>query len=68
MAVPERYYHNEFGWNGRMDGIQAAVLRVKMKHIADWNESRSQHAATYDRLLDAGLTSNAHSSAPVRAF
>src|SRR5271155_4407344 len=33
---PERYYHNEFGWNGRMDGIQAAVLRVKMKHIADW--------------------------------
>ena len=66
---PERYYHNEFGWNGRMDGIQAAVLRVKMKHIADWNESRSQHATTYDRLLkDAGLTSNRASSAPVRAL
>jgi dTDP-4-amino-4,6-dideoxygalactose transaminase len=66
---PERYYHNEFGWNGRMDGIQAAVLRVKMKHIADWNESRRQHAATYDRLLkDAGLTSNRASSAPVRAL
>jgi len=64
---PERYYHNEFGWNGRMDGIQAAVLRVKMKHIADWNQSRRQHAATYDRLLkDAGLTSNRASSAPVR--
>ncbi len=31
---PRRYYHHEFGWNGRMDGIQAAVLRVKMKHIA----------------------------------
>src|SRR5277367_966639 len=62
---PERYYHNEFGWNGRMDGIQAAVLRVKMKHIADWNQSRRQHATTYDRLLkDAGLTSNRTSSAP----
>ena len=66
---PERYYHNEFGWNGRMDGIQAAVLRVKMKHIADWNQSRRQHAATYDRSLkDAGLTSNRASSAPVRAL
>ena len=66
---PERYYHNEFGWNGRMDGIQAAVLRVKMKHIADWNQSRRQHATTYDRLLkDAGLTSDRASSAPVRAL
>ena len=34
-----------------MDGIQAAVLRVKMKHIAEWNRLRQQHAATYDRLF-----------------
>ena len=55
---PRRYYHDEFGWNGRMDAIQAAVLRVKLHHLAAWNESRRQHAATYDRLLaDAGLTS-----------
>ncbi|HEY4841916.1 MAG TPA: DegT/DnrJ/EryC1/StrS family aminotransferase [Terriglobales bacterium] len=55
---PRRYYHNEFGWNGRMDAIQAAVLRVKLAHIADWNEMRRQHAATYDQLLaDSGLTS-----------
>jgi dTDP-4-amino-4,6-dideoxygalactose transaminase len=55
---PRRYYHNEFGWNGRMDAIQAAVLRVKLAHIADWNEMRRQHAATYDQLLAAsGLTS-----------
>jgi dTDP-4-amino-4,6-dideoxygalactose transaminase len=53
-----RYYHDEFGWNGRMDAIQAAVLRVKLKHIADWNDSRRQHAATYDQLFaDSGLTS-----------
>ncbi|MGB6385113.1 MAG: DegT/DnrJ/EryC1/StrS family aminotransferase, partial [Terriglobales bacterium] len=55
---PRRYYHDEFGWNGRMDAIQAAVLRVKLKHIADWNDSRRQHAATYDQLFaDSGLTS-----------
>ena len=56
---PQRYYHDEFGWNGRLDAIQAAVLRVKLPYIAEWNERRRQHAATYDRLLaEAGLTSN----------
>ena len=55
---PRRYYHEEFGWNGRLDAIQAAVLRVKLAHLADWNERRRQHAATYDRLFaEAGLTS-----------
>ena len=71
---PRRYYHHEFGWNGRMDAIQAAVLRVKLPHIADWNQSRRQHAATYDQLFaSAGLTSNQssdqssnESGAPVR--
>ena len=67
---PRRYYHDEFGWNGRMDAIQAAVLRVKLAHIADWNERRRQHAATYDQLFaDSGLTSNHgsnESAAPVR--
>jgi len=67
---PRRYYHDEFGWNGRMDAIQAAVLRVKLPHLANWNHRRQQHAATYDRLLaEAGLastfTSNADAS-PVR--
>ncbi len=56
---PRRYYHDEFGWNGRMDAIQAAVLRVKLAHIADWNQRRRQHAATYDQLFaGAGLTSS----------
>ena len=67
---PRRYYHDEFGWNGRMDAIQAAVLRVKLAHIADWNQRRRQHAATYDQLFaDSGLTSNhgsRESAAPVR--
>ena len=56
---PRRYYHHEFGWNGRMDAIQAAVLRVKLGHIADWNQSRQQHAATYGRLFaESELTSD----------
>jgi dTDP-4-amino-4,6-dideoxygalactose transaminase len=67
---PRRYYHEEFGWNGRMDAIQAAVLRVKLAHIEDWNQRRRQHAETYDRLFaDSGLTSNhgsRESAAPVR--
>ena len=42
-----------------MDAMQAAVLRVKLPHIAEWNSSRQQQAATYDRLFAAsGLTSN----------
>jgi dTDP-4-amino-4,6-dideoxygalactose transaminase len=63
---PRRYYHEEFGWNGRMDAIQAAVLRVKLAHLADWNRGRQQHAAAYDHLFaEAGLTSAA-AGAPVR--
>jgi dTDP-4-amino-4,6-dideoxygalactose transaminase len=53
---PERYLHTEFGWNARMDAIQAAVLRVKLKHIDDWNERRRSHAGSYTLLLQkAGL-------------
>ena len=63
---PQRYYHEEFGWNGRMDAIQGAVLRVKMAHLENWNTKRREHATTYDRLFaDAGLTSS-KSTGPVR--
>jgi dTDP-4-amino-4,6-dideoxygalactose transaminase len=63
-----RYYHDEFGWNGRIDAIQAAVLRVKLAHIGDWNESRRQHAATYDQLFaGSGLVSKQSASSERRA-
>lgn len=49
----ERYFHEELGWNSRLDGLQAAVLRVKLKYIDQWNGERRQRAATYDRLIAA---------------
>jgi dTDP-4-amino-4,6-dideoxygalactose transaminase len=56
---PRRYYHDELGWNCRMDAIQAAILRVKLPHIESWNQQRRERATTYDRLLAAaGLSSS----------
>ena len=52
-----RYYHQEIGWNARMDAIQGAVLRIKLRHIAQWNQRRAEVAAKYDELVQkAGLT------------
>jgi dTDP-4-amino-4,6-dideoxygalactose transaminase len=48
---PRRYYHEEIGWNCRMDAIQAAILRVKLPHVERWNQQRRERAAAYDRLL-----------------
>ncbi len=53
---PRRYVHEEFGWNSRLDSMQAAILRVKMRYIAEWNEARRERAAVYDGLL-AGIAS-----------
>jgi dTDP-4-amino-4,6-dideoxygalactose transaminase len=47
----QRYYHEEIGWNSRLDALQAAVLRVKLKHIDGWNQQRRVIAANYDRLF-----------------
>jgi dTDP-4-amino-4,6-dideoxygalactose transaminase len=69
----QRYYHDEIGWNARMDAIQAAVLRVKLKRLPDWNAKRREIAARYDQLFaKAGLsdprptTLDAVSKKPVR--
>ena len=43
-----KYYHDVVGWNGRMDGIQAAVLSIKLRDLERGNELRRQHAARYD--------------------
>jgi dTDP-4-amino-4,6-dideoxygalactose transaminase len=47
----ERYVHVRIGTNSRLDALQAAVLRVKLRHLDRWTEQRQQHAAEYTRLL-----------------
>ena len=46
-----RYHHDEIGVNSRLDEIQAAILRVKLPHIKDWNEARRKHAYYYNELF-----------------
>lgn len=49
-----RYEHAVKGFNYRMDGLQGAVLRVKLRHIDAWTEARRRHAVEYGRRLSAG--------------
>jgi dTDP-4-amino-4,6-dideoxygalactose transaminase len=46
-----KYEHEEWGVNSRLDELQAAVLRVKLKHLEKWNEQRRAHARAYASLL-----------------
>lgn len=46
-----RYYHDEIGYNYRMEGIQGAVLGVKLKHLAAWTAARRRIARRYTELL-----------------
>ncbi len=46
-----KYCSDEIGWNSRLDEIQAAVLRVKLRYLDAWNGLRRTHAAAYDALL-----------------
>jgi dTDP-4-amino-4,6-dideoxygalactose transaminase len=47
----EKYRSSEPGWNSRLDEIQAAILRVKLRHLSNWQRARQSHAAEYHRLL-----------------
>ena len=51
-----RYYHDLRGFNYRMEGMQGAILRVKLRHLERWTELRRANAALYDSLLkDSGV-------------
>jgi len=47
----QKYQHSMVGWNARMDGLQGAVLSVKLNHLEDWNNARRQNAQLYSELL-----------------
>jgi dTDP-4-amino-4,6-dideoxygalactose transaminase len=47
----QKYFHDLEGYNGRLDSIQAAFLRIKLRHLPTWNEQRRAAAARYAELL-----------------
>src|SRR5213083_335661 len=47
----KKYHHALIGWNARMDGIQGAVLRVKLRHLSKANDARRAHARSYYQQL-----------------
>ncbi|MEJ2007971.1 MAG: DegT/DnrJ/EryC1/StrS family aminotransferase [Acidobacteriota bacterium] len=48
---PKKYYHDMEGYNGRLDTIQAGILRIKLRHLSEWNEKRREIARQYNQLL-----------------
>jgi dTDP-4-amino-4,6-dideoxygalactose transaminase len=49
----EQYHYDRIGINGRLDALQAAILRVKLKYLDGWTEKRRVHADTYNKLFKA---------------
>ena len=55
-GMRRRYYHDEIGWNSRLDSLQAAVLEVKLRYLPMWNQRRRDLAGRYDEhFREAGL-------------
>ncbi|PWU09403.1 MAG: erythromycin biosynthesis sensory transduction protein eryC1 [Verrucomicrobia bacterium] len=50
-GAAERYHHQEIGYNYRMEGLQGAVLRVKLNYLQTWTNARRQIAKRYSQLL-----------------
>jgi dTDP-4-amino-4,6-dideoxygalactose transaminase len=47
----DKYHNDMVGMNGRLDALQAAILRVKLKHLEGWSAGRREHAAYYDQAF-----------------
>ena len=62
----ERYYHDQLGWNSRLDELQAAILRVKLAYVEEWNNQRGERARFYHKLFEqAGLAAAPGAAGPV---
>jgi dTDP-4-amino-4,6-dideoxygalactose transaminase len=66
----EKYQHIEKGANSRLDTLQAAILRVKLRHLNEWNQKRATHAQTYRSILEGidGIALQAVPSGLVHAY
>ena len=63
-----KYYHKEVGGNFRLDALQAAILRVKLKYLDDWSAGRQSNAAEYHKLFtESGLVASGKIGLPTEA-
>jgi dTDP-4-amino-4,6-dideoxygalactose transaminase len=68
-GMRRRYYHDEIGWNSRLDSLQAAILEVKLRYLPQWNQQRRNLAARYDQLFhDAGIAGSTTAEGVVLPF
>jgi dTDP-4-amino-4,6-dideoxygalactose transaminase len=68
-GMRRRYYHDEIGWNSRLDSLQAAILEVKLRYLPQGNQQRRQLAARYDQLFrDAGIVGSTTADGIVLPF
>lgn len=65
----KKYHHDFIAWNRRLDTIQAAILRVKLRYLNKWNKQRMKHADTYNQLLkDANVVAPYHDSLTTHVY
>ncbi|HEY2934579.1 MAG TPA: DegT/DnrJ/EryC1/StrS family aminotransferase [Acidobacteriota bacterium] len=53
----QKYYHDTEGYNGRLDALQAGILRIKLRHLPGWNRKRRENAYCYDGLFGSAVGS-----------
>jgi dTDP-4-amino-4,6-dideoxygalactose transaminase len=51
-GATRKYFHTDYGTNSRLDTLQAAILKTKLPHLAEWNADRNRAAQLYDRWLE----------------